>query len=100
MNIADMVEQYSNYFQIPPSIMFLGPIALALALQIMKSSESRRKLHSSGAWKGLKVEGGGSQTVATLCSLIFIVTMTYSGYYFYNYGSPPPFVNPAYYMGR
>lgn len=100
MVLWDTVQQYANYFQIPPAVMFLGPIALALALQIMKSSESRQKLHASGAWKGLKVEGKSTQTVASLCSLILIVSMTYTGYQTYTNHAAPQYLNPSFYTSR
>ncbi|MEK7661563.1 MAG: hypothetical protein AAB680_05940 [Pseudomonadota bacterium] len=100
MNLMDMVQQYANYFQIPPAVIFLGPISLALALQIMKSSESRQKLHASGAWKGMKIESQGSPTIASLCSLILIVSMTYTGYQTYINRAPPQYLNPAYFTGR
>lgn len=100
MVLWETVQQYANYFQIPPAVMFLGPVALALALQIMKSSESRKKLHETGAWKGLKVEGQGTQTIASLCSLILIVSMTYTGYQTYVNRTPPQYLNPSFYTGR
>ena len=88
MYFPDIFNSAADYFQIPPAVTLLGPIALALALQIVKSSGSRQRLHEKGAWKGMKVENQESGIISTLCALIFIVSMTYISYYTYSSGSP------------
>ena len=75
MGIDFKLVQFANSVNFPSSYLLIGPLALALALHILRAHSGKPKTYESGKWAGVEMSKDRNST-ASLLSLIFIVVFS------------------------